>query len=112
MGSATRTVGNAAPAALAAECTLLDSKLLQLVDGDGTTRIAGPGTNISHTVTHWFLFIPVNFTANASVVSAPVGRNLSGRVAIGCGILAGWVRVRWRHTFAVPAGFALSCNPR
>jgi hypothetical protein len=110
-GSSVRTVGNPSPPSLPSGC-VLDSggTNIELVDGDGFTRIAGPGRNISHTVTHWFAFVPVNFTARASVASLPSGTNMSGNVNLSWE-LGRTVRVRWRYRF-LPTSSGLECNPR
>lgn len=96
------------PVLLDAACLLTDAKL-ELVDGDNVTRIAGPSSTVEHRVTHWILFVPVDFTARANILTAPTGTNMSGTVALGWDV-GRTVRVRWRYTFTAPAG--VECNPR
>ena len=107
-GSETDTLGVVRPAALDARC-LLTGSALELLDGDGVTRIAGPSVNPSHTVTHWILFIPATFTARASMLTAPTAANLTATAALSWD-LGRTVRTRIRYNFSAPSG--VDCNPR
>lgn len=104
-GSETVVVGNATPASLPATCTLVSSTL-ELLDGAG--NILEVGDDITHTITHWFLFVPVNFNARAAIVTRPVGRNMSGSVFTSWD-LGRTVRTRWRYEFLGAPG--VDCNP-
>ncbi|MEQ1506681.1 MAG: M4 family metallopeptidase, partial [Myxococcota bacterium] len=105
-GDDTITIGNPSPASWDGSCSLTEPGL-ELVDADGNPiGERGVGGPIA-TVTHWFLFVPVNFHATASVVSEPAGSNMSGEVAVhwDIGMTA---RPRWRYEFGGPE----ACDPR
>jgi hypothetical protein len=102
-GGATVVVGNPAATSLAGSCVLgaAGRQLLEMLDGAGNV-IKGPGTDITHTITHWFVFIPVDFNARAGS-----GRDMSGTVVLNWD-LGRTERVRWRYEFS----FGTSCTPR
>jgi Zn-dependent metalloprotease len=113
-GAATVTVGSPAAASLAGTCVLgpPGRQLIEMLDGAGNV-IKGPGSDITHTITHWFLFIPVDFNARARIVTVPTGaasgstRDMSGSVALNWD-LGRTERVRWRYEFVAGS----SCTPR
>jgi hypothetical protein len=108
------TIANPAAASLDGTCLLgpPGRQLLEMLDGAGNV-IKGPGTDITHTITHWFVFVPVDFNARARVGTAPTGagsgtaRDMSGSAVLNWD-LGRTERVRWRYEFISGS----SCNPR
>jgi hypothetical protein len=81
---------------LGAGCAFVNADL-ELLDGNGV-RIAGPGTNLTHTITHWILFVPVNFNATASIARRPTAGDFTGVVNMNWD-LGQTVRARWVYNF-------------
>ncbi len=89
-------------------CTLTNTEV-ELWSNDLTTRLKGPASTVTSTVTHWILFIPVNFNQTASVSMAPAGgSNLQARVNWSFD-MGRSIRVKLRYTFNRPSGTA--CTP-
>jgi hypothetical protein len=111
--SGTRTLGTTNT--LPASCVLTRAEL-ELVGGDGRVLGDSPSASPSHTITHWFLFIPVNFTMRATILTTPPTgvtgtgptRNLAGTINMAYDVGRG-MNVRWRYTFTAPAG--VDCTP-
>jgi hypothetical protein len=101
-----------------ASCTLTRAEL-ELLDGADNVYRGSPGTAPSDTITHWFLFIPVNFTVRAAMVgpgpalgpgtgTGIITRDLSAPISFSYD-LGRRLAVRWRYTFSAPAG--VDCTP-
>jgi hypothetical protein len=105
----TRTIGTTSTT-LESDCNLVRTEL-ELLDGAGNTfPNEGTSTAPRHTITHWFVFVPVNFTTSARIVTPPATgptgtapRNLSASIFYGYDLGRG-INVRLRYVFMAPAG--------